>query len=46
MQNRDDGSYPFSPTDLVNFLRCSHSTVLDLRAFAEPLEHDELSESE
>jgi uncharacterized protein len=46
MQQRDDGSYLFSPTDLVNFLGCSHSTVLDLRAFAEPLKHDEVSESE
>lgn len=46
MQKRDDGSYLFSPTDLVNFLGCSHSTVLDLRAFLEPLEHDEVSESE
>ena len=46
MQKRDDGSYLFSPTDLVNFLGCAHSTVLDLRAFSEPLEHDEVSESE
>lgn len=46
MQPRDDGSYLFSPTDLVNFLGCSHCTVLDLRAFSEPLEHDEVSESE
>ncbi len=46
MQKRDDGSYLFSPTDLVNFLGCSHSTVLDLRAFSEPLTHDEVSESE
>ena len=46
MQKRDDGSYLFSPTDLVNFLGCSHSTVLDLRAFSESLEKDEVSESE
>src|SRR5271155_1630124 len=46
MQKRDDGSCLFSPTDLVNFLGCSHSTVLDLRAFAEPLKHDEVSESD
>src|ERR1022692_1469326 len=46
MQKRDDGSYLFSPTDLVNFLGCSHSTVLDIRAFSEYLEHDEVSESE
>lgn len=46
MQKRHDGSYLFSPIDLVNFLGCSHSTVLDLRAFSEPLERDEASESE
>jgi len=46
MQKRDDESYLFSPTDLVNFLGCSHSTVLDIRAFAEPLKEDEVSESE
>src|ERR1700676_4916866 len=46
MQKRDDGSYLFSPTDLVNFLGCSHSTVLDLRAFVEPLEKDLGSESD
>lgn len=46
MQKRDDGSYLFSPTDLVNFLGCSRSTVLDIRSFSEPLEHDEVSDSE
>ena len=46
MQPRDNGSYLFSPTDLVNFLGCSHSTVLDLRAFVEPLEKDAGSESD
>ena len=46
MQKRDDGSYLFSPTDLVNFLGCSHATVLDLRAFSETLRQDEVSESE
>lgn len=46
MRQRDDKSYLFSPTDLVNFLGCSHSTVLDLRAFSEALEHDEESESD
>ena len=46
MQQRSDGSYLFSPTDLVNFLGCSHSTVLDLRAFSEPLERDEVSDSD
>jgi predicted RecB family nuclease len=46
MQKRDDGSYLFSPTDLVNFLGCSHSTVLDLRAFSETLKRDEVSASD
>jgi uncharacterized protein len=46
MQKRDDGSYLFSPTDLVNFLGCSHSTVLDLRAFSETLKRDEVSDSD
>src|SRR5437016_3522596 len=46
MQRREDGSYLFSPTDLVNFLGCSHAIVLDLRKFAEPLEHDEVSEND
>lgn len=46
MQRRDDGSYLYSPTDLVNFLGCSHSTALDLRAFTEPLKHDEVLESD
>jgi uncharacterized protein len=46
MQKRDDGSYLFSPTDLVNFLGCSHCTVLDLRSFSDLLERDEVSDSE
>jgi len=46
MQLRDDRSYLYSPTDLVNFLGCSHSTILDIRAFSESLEHDEVSDSE
>ena len=46
MQKRDDGSYLFSPTDLVNFLGCSHSTVLDIREFSETLVRDEVSESD
>ena len=45
MKPRKDGSYLFSPTDLVNFLGCSHSTVLDIRAFSEALEKDEVSDS-
>ena len=43
MQRRDDGTYLLSPTDLVNFLGCSHSTVLDVRRFTEPLERDTVS---
>lgn len=31
-----DGQYRFSPTDLVNFLGCSHATILDLRDLAHP----------
>lgn len=46
MQLRDDGSYLFSPTDLVNFLGCSHATLLDLKAFSEPLNQDKVSESD
>ena len=46
MQKRENGSFLFSPTDLVNFLGCSHSTVLDLRAFSESLKRDEVSESD
>jgi hypothetical protein len=45
MRKRDDSSYFFSPTDLVNFLGCSHSTVLDIRALSEPLQPDEPSDS-
>ncbi len=46
MQKRDDRTYLFSPTDLVNFLGCTHSTVLDIKALSEPLKRDEVSESE
>lgn len=46
MQRRPDTSYLLSPTDLVNFLGCAHATVLDLRAFLEPLQQDEASEGE
>jgi predicted RecB family nuclease len=45
MRPRDDGSYLYSPTDLVNFLGCSHSTVLDLLTFTQPLQRDEVSEA-
>ncbi|MBN8603138.1 MAG: TM0106 family RecB-like putative nuclease [Planctomycetes bacterium] len=46
MQQRDDGSFVFSPTDLVNFLGCSHSTVLDIRSFSDKAAKDEVSESD
>jgi uncharacterized protein len=46
MQRRPDGSYLFSPTDLVNFLGCYHAIVLDLRSFSEQLEADDPSETD
>jgi uncharacterized protein len=46
MQRRVDGSYLFSPTDLVNFLGCSHATVLDVRSFSEALQPDEGSDGD
>lgn len=46
MQQRDDGGFQFYPTDLNNFLGCSHSTILDIRAFTEALKHDAESKSE
>jgi predicted RecB family nuclease len=46
MQRRDDGSHLFYATDLVNFLGCSHSTVLDIRSSAGELERDEASEGD
>src|SRR6266478_6061213 len=46
MQERDDGTYLLSPTDLVNFLGCAHSTVLDLKAFSIPLEKDRGSDGD
>lgn len=46
MQKRADGRNLFSPTDLVNFLGCSHSTVLDLKAFSGALKRDDVSESD
>lgn len=47
MQQREDGTFLFSPTDLVNFLGCSHATALTLRAFTEQqLKPDELTESD
>jgi uncharacterized protein len=46
MQRRVDGSYLFSPTDLVNFLGCSHAAVLDIRSFSETLEPDEGSDAD
>jgi uncharacterized protein len=46
MQQRPDGSYLFSPTDLVNFLGCYHAIVLDLRSFAEAIQADDPSETD
>jgi len=46
MQERHDGSYLFSATDLVNFLGCSHATVLDLGGITAQLDRDKPSESE
>jgi len=46
MQRRTDGSRRFYATDLVNFLGCSHSTVLDLRQLAGEIECDEASKGD
>src|SRR5262249_59475499 len=46
MQQKPDGSYLFSPTDLVNFLGCYHAIVLDLRSFSKQLEADNPSETD
>ena len=46
MQQREDGRYLLSPTDLVNFLGCAYSIVLDVRAFSQRLKQDEVTESE
>lgn len=37
MQNRD-GATLFSASDLVNFMGCTHATVLDLRQLVDPVE--------
>lgn len=41
MQLHENGSFIFSPTDLVNFLGCSHSTILDIGALNEHIILDE-----
>lgn len=46
MQQHDNGSYVFSPTDLVNFLGCSHSTILDIRSFTQKMDKCGVSESD
>jgi uncharacterized protein len=46
MRLNHDGSYLFSPTDLVNFLGCRHATFLDLREDTEQLTPDEATESD
>lgn len=37
MQKIGDENYLFSASDLVHFLGCNHSTVLDLRSFSEKM---------
>ena len=44
MQLHENGSFIFSPTDLVNFLGCSHSTILDIGALNEHIIQDEGNE--
>ena len=46
MQQLNNGSYLFSPSDLVTYLACSHATVLEIKRFSEPQEHDEASETD
>jgi uncharacterized protein len=46
MRQHLDGTFTFSPTDLVNFLGCHHASALDLRAFSEALDQDEVSEGD
>lgn len=45
MQKIGDAQFLYSPSDLVHFLSCHHSTVLDLRSFAENMEKAEESAS-
>src|SRR5437867_2096891 len=45
MQLRN-GSLFFSPTDLVNFLGCSHAAVLDFRQLSEPPQPRTFSETD
>src|SRR5262245_48370612 len=46
MQLQPDGSYLFSPTDLVNFLGCHHAIVLDIKSFSEELRADDPSDTD
>ncbi len=43
MQKIGDAQYLYSPSDLVHFLSCHHSTVLDLQSFSEKMEKAEES---
>jgi uncharacterized protein len=43
MQKIGDAQFFYSPSDLVHFLSCHHSTVLDLKNFAEAMEKSEES---
>lgn len=45
MQKIGDTQFLYSPSDLVHFLGCNHSTVLDLKSFAEAMEKAEDSAS-
>lgn len=45
MQKISDAQFLYSPSDLVHFLSCHHSTVLDLKSFAEAMEKAEESAS-
>jgi len=45
MQKIGDAQFLYSPSDLVHFLSCNHSTVLDLKSFTEKMEKAEDSAS-
>ena len=45
MQKVGDAQFLYSPSDLVHFLSCNHSTVLDLMNFTEKMEKAEESAS-
>lgn len=45
MQKIGDAKFLYSPSDLVHFLSCHHSVVLDLKSFSEDMEKAEESAS-